>query len=177
MKRDWFETVLDCIYTEFNHRERLLLDDLNTPRLHFVCGILDIFISKVNLANDSWTSTNNFRVSDVLRVLVPLVNINSEAVPQACEKAFKCVAFFKDVQKKLMEMNGTLTDRSISYKKLEDFRKTDNCQELQCISHVFEQQGLFRAETIESIHSRFIEVLQNISDILFPAIKIEKEKH
>ena len=177
MKRDWFETVLHCIYKEFNHRERLLLEDLNTPRLHFVCGILDIFISKVNLANDSWTSTNNFRVSDVLRVLVPLVNINSEAVPRACEKAFKCVAFFEDVQRKLMEMNGTLTDRSISYNKLEGFRKSESCEELQCISRIFEQQGLVREETIESIHSRFIEVLQNISDILFPAIEIENEKH
>ena len=177
MKDEWFKKVLFQIYTEFNHPERELLEDLNAPRLHFMCGItLHIFISKVNLESDSWTSKNQLIVSDILHVLLPLYVI-TEDVPPMCDKALSCIAFFNNVKMKIKEISSTLRDRSIPFNMLESFRQTDSCQELKSISCIIELQEAFEVEPFECIHEEFMKVLKNISSILFPFIEIGNEQY
>ena len=143
-----------------------------SPQTRFVCGIIHIFSSKVNLTNLSWFSTRPISILSLLNTILPLYNFCEGKAPQSCYEIFCCFEFFCNVRKKIESIGETLNKESIPFNQLKNFRDTNSLQEITRIIEVFKlQKGsvAIEIEKVDRLFKKFSEVRMSITGILVPS--------
>ena len=165
--------ILWDVKSQFEVNTRNLTADLNTPRIRFACGVLQLFASKVDLKKELWATDSLVSIHDLVRAIAPLFEKCKGHIMAPPPEIENCLSFFINVKAKCENLDDGLRSGSISYNMLKTLHE-NNSSEIQSIVEVVKPRGNEKIDlqTVDTLHHMFLEIkhlLANLVRIHFKA--------
>ena len=153
--------------SQFEVNTRNLTEDLNTPRIRFACGVLQLFASKVDLKKELWATDSLVSIHDLVRAIAPLFEKCKGHIMAPPPEIENCLSFFINVKAKCENLDDGLRSGSISYNMLKTLHE-NNSSEIQSIVEVVKPRGSEKIDlqTVDTLHHKFLEIQRQLANLV-----------
>ena len=159
--------ILWDVKSQFEVNTRILTADLNTPRIRFACGVLQLFASKVDFKKESWATESTVYIHDLVTAIAPLFEKCNERIVAPTPEIEYCLSFFTNVKAKCENLGDRLRSGTISYNMLKALRE-NNSSEIQSIVEVVKPRGSEKIDlqTIDTLHHKYLEIQRQLANLV-----------
>ena len=166
------KSTLEAVKDHFEVMTRTLTADLNTPRIRFACGVLQLFTSKVSFRKESWVSDSPVSVLDLVTTIAPLFEKCQGFTSGVPQEVQYCLSFFTDVRTRFESLDDLLRNECISYTTLEDLCKRNH--EIKSVVEVVKPRGNkdIDFQTFDNLYRKCLQIREDISRLVLIRCKI-----
>ena len=159
--------------SQFELNTRILTADVNTPRIRFACGVLQLFASKVDFKKESWATDSPVRIHDLVTAIKPLFERCRGLIVAPPPEIECCLSFFINVRAKCEDLGDLFRSGSISYNMLKTLHE-NNSSEIKSIVEVVKPGGNEKIDlhTFDTLHHKFLEIRHQLTNLVRVHFKV-----